>query len=152
MPETWFDLNAPDAGVATWAAPTVAPTAAAEEPGGLPPPPPGFDATKWYDLTHTSEKYVAGRILAQGGSSQDVVAALGTGWTVLGPDKIEGPDGSTVDLFFDYSGQGTARPQWTVLSPEAASDSTTSPTATSPTVSPPTVDAPASPRPQLAIQ
>lgn len=76
--------------------------------------PPGFDQTKWNDPNHQSDKYKAGRIVAAGGTADDVVQALGPGWKVLAPDLIEAPDGSRFDIYFDYGGPNQ-RPQWTYV-------------------------------------
>lgn len=90
---------------------------------GTPPPPPGggggggsypttapagFDQAKWSDPTHTSAKYVVGRIIASGGSIQDAAAAVGG--TVVGRDKIQMPNGEIYDAIFDE--EGAHLPMW----------------------------------------
>lgn len=66
--------------------------------------PPGFDGAKWADTSHTTPKYVAGRIMAAGGSIQDAAKAVGA--KVISPDKIQYPDGTVVDMIFDVGGAG----------------------------------------------
>lgn len=77
-------------------------------------PPPGFDRDKWLDPTHTTDKYVAGRLAAAGGSVDQILAALaGKGYTRLDDDKIVDKDGNIIDVFYDSEGQ--RRPQWTIV-------------------------------------
>src|SRR3990167_583462 len=56
--------------------------------------PAGFNQTKWAKPEHQTPKYQAGRILAGGGSIQDVAKALGG--TVLSADRLRLPDGEVV--------------------------------------------------------
>lgn len=69
--------------------------------------PAGTVASKWNDPNHQSDKYVAMRIIARGGTPADVLRVLGPkGYKEIpgSPDKILGPDGSTVDLIQDEEG------------------------------------------------
>jgi hypothetical protein len=69
--------------------------------------PEGYDAGKWADRNHQSDKYLAGHIQAAGGSIDDVVHALNArtpGWKKISSDAIEAPDGSRFDLRRDSSG------------------------------------------------
>jgi len=68
--------------------------------------PSGFDANKWTDLTHTTPKYVAGRILANGGTIE--MAAQAVGATVISPDKIRLPTGEIIDVYYAWK---TGSPQ-----------------------------------------
>jgi hypothetical protein len=71
--------------------------------------PLGFDATKWKDQGHLSDKYLIGHILAGSGSLDDAVAAMnqrtpGGGWKKVSEDSIMDPTGHVDDLYFDYGG------------------------------------------------
>lgn len=52
------------------------------------PPPAGYDPTKWNDPNHQTPKYVAGRIIAGGGTAADVAQALGGRLVEGSLDKI----------------------------------------------------------------
>lgn len=79
----------------------------------LPPAPAAFDPTKWADESHTTPKYVGGRILARGGTTADVVRALGAGWSVIDGQRIRDPQGRSIDVLQNFS-QGQHIPQWNV--------------------------------------
>lgn len=71
--------------------------------------PPGFDAGKWVDPAHTSEKYTVGRILAMGGTLADAARAIGG--SVLSNDWLKTKSGEVFDALYDVGGPGQ-RPQW----------------------------------------
>lgn len=72
--------------------------------------PGGYDQTKWADLTHQSPKYIAGRIIAGGGSPQDVAKALGAEYR--GGDRIFRSDLGLVDVSRDFGPGGANAPFW----------------------------------------
>lgn len=60
------------------------------------PVPAGYDATKWADQNHNTPKYIAGRIIANGGTINDVVAAL----TAAGHQaRIHGSSKDVIDYY-----------------------------------------------------
>lgn len=78
--------------------------------------PAGFDQTKWSDPNKQSPKYVSGRILAGGGTIQDVAAKLG-GYAIS-DDVIEyyNPElrrWERVDIIKDV--EGSADPRWGLI-------------------------------------
>jgi hypothetical protein len=78
-------------------------------------PPPGFEASKWADTTHTTDKYVTGRMLSQGASIPEIVNTLNASG-MFGPyrqisgDKIVDRNGTIIDLYKDFGGQNQI--QW----------------------------------------
>jgi len=75
--------------------------------GGMAQPqsqaPLGFDQTKWNDPNQgTSNKYIAGRMAAEGKSIEEIAQRLGA--KVISPDAIQFPDGFIADLWYDYGG------------------------------------------------
>jgi hypothetical protein len=75
----------------------------------------GFDAQKFADPTlGTTHKYVGGRIIAGGGSVDDVLAdPKFAGWSKVSEDKILGAGGTTYDVRRDMDGADAA--QWTAV-------------------------------------
>ncbi len=77
------------------------------------PVPAGYDAAKWNDPTYQSAKYVAGRIIAGGGTIEQAAAAVGA--VAISKDKIRFPDGNVYDAIFDVGGQNL--PAWIYIDP-----------------------------------
>ena len=81
--------------------------------GATTPVPAGFDATKWNDPTKSDPKYDIGHIVASGGTNEQVQALLAQkypGWSLVGTDKIQDPQGNIFDFRFDQ--EGANRPMW----------------------------------------
>lgn len=82
-------------------------------------PPPGFDERKWNDPNHQTDKYIAGRIGAGGGSIDQILQALnanGTKYRKVSEDKVIDQLGDVYDLAFDVDNvTGQRRPQWTLV-------------------------------------
>lgn len=77
--------------------------------------PLGFDAAKWGDASQgTSNKYIVGRLAAQGVPIDQIAKQVGA--RVIAPDKIQYPDGFIADLYFDYGGPNQ-RVQYTDVTP-----------------------------------
>lgn len=79
--------------------------------------PAGYDQTKWADPAHQTPKYIAGRIVAAGGSPQDVANALGAEYR--GGDRIYRPDLGLVDVTRDYGPGGANAAFWNPISVDA---------------------------------
>lgn len=91
-------------------------------PGGaqIPQMPIGFDAAKWNDPNYNTPKYQGSRIIAGGGTTQDVVNALGAGWTVVDGQRIRDPQGRLIDVIYGFN-QGMHQAQWNVEGGDDAS-------------------------------
>lgn len=87
--------------------PNTTPTAPA---GGGYGPMEGVDATKLNDPSHQSDKYIAARILASGGSLQQAAAAIGA--TVIDGTRMRLRTGEVIDTRRDQEGANAL--QWLV--------------------------------------
>lgn len=87
---------------------------------------PGFDQAKWSNPQHQTDKYTAGRLMAAGGSIDQVLQAL-PGWKKISNDVIEAQDGTRIDLTRDFGGAN--QPQWTEIFAAPGSQRATSQTA-----------------------
>lgn len=83
--------------------------------------PIGFDAAKWADAGHQTDKYVAGKLAQAGNSMTDIVAALNangnTTYQQYGDDSVvDMRDGNIYDVWFDFdNASGQKHPQWTLV-------------------------------------
>ena len=76
--------------------------------------PAGFDQGKWKDTNWQSTKYQAGRIIAAGGSVDDILRQPSfKGYTRVSDDKIKAPDGNIYDVIYDS--EGAHRAQFTLV-------------------------------------
>jgi hypothetical protein len=87
----------------------------------LPPCPPGWDSQKWVDPTHTTPKYVVGRILAKypptPAGLQDAlpeVQAAMPGTTLDGDDTLNIPNVGYIDVGVAFSAGGGVGWDWQV--------------------------------------
>jgi len=107
------------------------------EPPGPPPPPPdnppppppapstlpgvlpGWDITKWQNASHTTPKYVVGRILAQYPATPEglkqalpQIQAQFPGTTLVGADKLNIPNVGTIDVGAGFNSGDPSGMQW----------------------------------------
>lgn len=85
------------------------------QPSVLGAPPPGFDSGKWYDQSHNTDKYKAGRYMTQNPNAtiDQVLGILGGNYSKVSNDAIRDQDGNIIDLWKDFEGSHT--PQWTMV-------------------------------------
>lgn len=74
--------------------------------------PPGFEASKWNDPTHQTDKYRAGRYMQQhpNATVDEILGILGGNYSKVSNDKIRDDQGGIIDLWRDY--EGAHAPQW----------------------------------------
>lgn len=82
--------------------------------------PIGFDAAKWADPTHQTDKYVAGKLAQAGNTMPDIVAALNANgqhrYTQVGDDSVQDENGDIYDVWYDFdNATGQKHPQWTLV-------------------------------------
>jgi hypothetical protein len=104
--------NSPIASTASTGATSTNPTGGTNSTT-LPPCPPGWDPVKWSDLSHTTPKYVVGRIITQyPPTPQGLIDAMPQlqaaipGLTQVGDDTLSIPGAGVVDVGLSFGAGG----------------------------------------------